>query len=41
MSGRPETRRTETDAEPFGHTHDTGALREQMIVLADKGLPGT
>ena len=37
----PKLGEREVAAELFGHAHDLGALREQMIVVADKGLSGT
>jgi hypothetical protein len=37
----PKLGEREVAEELFGHAHDLGALREGMIVLADKGLSGT
>jgi DDE family transposase len=36
----PKIGEREVAAELLGHARDTGALRDQMIVLADKGLAG-
>jgi hypothetical protein len=36
----PRLGEREVAAELLGHARDTGALRDQMIVLADKGLAG-